>query len=190
MFFSQHNKGQYRVYIHKQSINSLAIIVKPHMDPSFLYKLGLTIQPKTISLSSKGCSRQLGNVRHISSSALINSPAKYVVPAAVRSFSTLSAEDSLSPFAPPPTILGGQRSRGGGAAALVLVKKNFASYLAGLIDASGTIAVHSKESNAKKYLCPKFIVVFNSADEPLAKRLAFITGTGTVYNKKNAGYVI
>ena len=36
----QHNKGQYRVSIHKQSIKSLAALVKPYMDPSFYYKIG------------------------------------------------------------------------------------------------------------------------------------------------------
>lgn len=49
--------------------------------------------------------------------------------------------------------------------------------MAGLIEADGSIAVHNKESKAKR---PKFIVVFSYADEPLAS----ITGAGTVYNKK------
>lgn len=66
---------------------------------------------------------------------------------------------------------------------------HFSSYLAGLIEADGCIAVHNKDSNAKLYR-PKFIVVFNKADEPLAKKLASITESGTVYKKDNAGYVI
>jgi hypothetical protein len=62
-------------------------------------------------------------------------------------------------------------------------------YLAGLIEADGSFAIHSKDSNAKKYR-PKIIVVFSLADEPLAKKLANITNAGTVYHKKNAGYVL
>jgi hypothetical protein len=62
-------------------------------------------------------------------------------------------------------------------------------YLGGLIESNGSIAVHDKDSNAKIYR-PKIIVVFHLTDEPLAKNLADITRTGTVYNKKNAGYII
>lgn len=62
-------------------------------------------------------------------------------------------------------------------------------YLAGLIEADGSIAVHDKDSNAKKYR-PKIFVVFSSADEPLAKKLASITNAGAVYVKKNAGCVL
>jgi hypothetical protein len=40
-------------------------------------------------------------------------------------------------------------------------------YLAGLIESDGTIAVHNKDSKAKKYN-PKIALVFNIADEPLA----------------------
>lgn len=71
----------------------------------------------------------------------------------------------------------------------VELRSKLGAYLAGIIESDGSIAVHSKESNAKKYR-PKFIVVFSSADEPLAKKLASVTEAGTVYNKKNAGYVL
>ena len=63
------------------------------------------------------------------------------------------------------------------------------SYLAGLIEADGSIAVHDKNSKAKKYR-PKILVVFSLADKPLAERLAFITQTGKVYHKSDAGYVL
>ena len=69
------------------------------------------------------------------------------------------------------------------------LRSKLGPYLAGLIESDGSIAVHDKDSSAKRY-CPKILIVFHLTDEPLAKRLAFITGTGTVYNKKNAGYVI
>ena len=69
------------------------------------------------------------------------------------------------------------------------LRSKIGPYLAGLIESDGSIAVHSEDSKAKRYR-PKILVVFNSADEPLAKKLAFITEAGTVYNKKNAGYII
>lgn len=63
------------------------------------------------------------------------------------------------------------------------------SYLAGLIESDGTIAVHDKNSNAKKYN-PKIAVVFNLADEPLANKLLSITNAGTILKKKDAGHVL
>ena len=69
------------------------------------------------------------------------------------------------------------------------LKCKIGPYLAGLIEADGSIAVHNKDSDAKKYR-PKIIVVFSLADEPLAKKLANITAAGTVYSKKNAGCVL
>lgn len=69
------------------------------------------------------------------------------------------------------------------------LRSKLGPYLAGLIEADGSIAVHSKDSNAQKYR-PKILVVFSSADQPLAKKLACVTKAGTVYNKKNAGYVL
>lgn len=69
------------------------------------------------------------------------------------------------------------------------LRSKLGPYLAGLIEADGSIAVHNKDSNAKKYR-PKILVVFSSADLPLAKKLACVTKAGTVYNKKNAGYLL
>lgn len=69
------------------------------------------------------------------------------------------------------------------------LRSKIGSYLAGLIEADGSFAVHNKDSNAKKYR-PKIIVVFSLADEPLAKKLANITNAGTIYLKKNAGCVL
>ena len=62
-------------------------------------------------------------------------------------------------------------------------------YLAGLIEADGTFAIHDKESKAKKYN-PKIAVVFNIVDEPLALKLANVTRAGTIYKKKEAGHVL
>lgn len=62
-------------------------------------------------------------------------------------------------------------------------------YLAGLIEADGSIAVHDKESGVKKYR-PQIIIVFSLADKPLADKLASITESGKVYHKLNAGYVL
>ena len=69
------------------------------------------------------------------------------------------------------------------------LRSKIGSYLAGLIESDGSFAIHDKDSNAKKYR-PKILIVFNLADKPLAKKLADITNAGTVYDKKNAGYVI
>jgi len=69
------------------------------------------------------------------------------------------------------------------------LRSKIGSYLAGLIESDGSFAIHDKDSNAKRYR-PKILIVFNLADKPLAKKLADITNAGTVYDKKNAGYVI
>jgi len=71
-----------------------------------------------------------------------------------------------------------------------LRNNRFSAYLAGLIEADGSIAVHDKNTKAQKYR-PKIIVVFSLADKPLAERLAFITQAGTVYQQKaGAGYLL
>ena len=69
------------------------------------------------------------------------------------------------------------------------LRSKIGSYLAGLIESDGTIAVHDENSNTKKYN-PKIAVVFNLADEPLAKKLASITNAGTIYKKEYAGHVL
>lgn len=70
------------------------------------------------------------------------------------------------------------------------VKSGFIGpYLAGLIEADGSIAVHDEKSKTKKYR-PMIIIVFSLADRPLADKLASITKAGTVYHRLNAGYVL
>jgi hypothetical protein len=66
---------------------------------------------------------------------------------------------------------------------------NFASYLAGLIEGDGSIAVHDPKNISSKYR-PKFIIVFKRADLPLANYLCEFTGCGKVYDKPNRGYVL
>lgn len=68
-------------------------------------------------------------------------------------------------------------------------QKKLGPYLAGLIEADGSIAVHNKNSKVKNY-SPRIIVVFSLADKPLADRLAFITQSGKVYLKASAGCVL
>jgi hypothetical protein len=72
---------------------------------------------------------------------------------------------------------------------VIFNKSKLGPYLAGLIEANGSIAVHDKNTKAKKYR-PKILVVFHRDDKPLADRLSLITQTGTVYDKKAANYVI
>jgi len=69
------------------------------------------------------------------------------------------------------------------------LRSKLGPYLAGLIESDGTIAVHNKNSKAKKYN-PKIAIVFNLADEPLALKLASITEAGTTYKKKDAGHIL
>jgi hypothetical protein len=69
------------------------------------------------------------------------------------------------------------------------LRSKLGAYLAGLVEADGSIAVHDVNSNAKKYR-PKILLVFAISDKPLAEKLASITNAGTVYAKLNAGHVI
>jgi len=62
-------------------------------------------------------------------------------------------------------------------------------YLAGLIEADGSFAIHDKNSKAKKYR-PKILIVFNLSDKPLAEKLISITNLGKLYNKSKQGCVI
>lgn len=69
------------------------------------------------------------------------------------------------------------------------LRSKMGPYLAGLIEADGSFAIHDKDSKAKKYR-PKILVVFSLPDEPLANKLASITNAGTVYSRKSSGCVI
>lgn len=69
------------------------------------------------------------------------------------------------------------------------LRPKIGSYLAGLIEADGSFAIHNKKKNSnvkKKTYRPKLVVVFSLADKPLADKLAIITNAGTLYIKRNA----
>jgi len=66
---------------------------------------------------------------------------------------------------------------------------NFCSWLAGLIEGSGTFAVHFQKSIIKKY-SPEILIVFKLGDLPLAHYLKTITNCGIIINKPNRGYVL
>lgn len=68
-------------------------------------------------------------------------------------------------------------------------KYHLGPYLAGLIEADGTFAIHDINSKAKPYN-PKILVVFSLPDKPLADKLCTITGAGIVSKKKEANCVI
>jgi hypothetical protein len=73
-----------------------------------------------------------------------------------------------------------------------LVQKSSSSlapYLAGLIEADGSITVHDPNSKTQIYR-PKFLIVFSLANKPLAEKLAQLTRAGKVYLKENAGCVL
>lgn len=67
--------------------------------------------------------------------------------------------------------------------------KDMASYLAGLIEGDGLIAVHDKNSKSRVY-SPKIIIVFNINDRPLAVKLSSILKAGKVVNRYSAGHVL
>lgn len=69
------------------------------------------------------------------------------------------------------------------------LRSKIGAYLAGLIEADGSIAVHDINSKAKRYR-PKILVAFALVDKPLAEKLAYITNVGDVYFRSNAGHVI
>jgi hypothetical protein len=69
------------------------------------------------------------------------------------------------------------------------LKLNLGPYLAGLIEADGSFAIHNKDSKAKRYL-PKILIVFSLNDSPLAEKLISITKVGKLYNKQRQGCVI
>lgn len=70
-----------------------------------------------------------------------------------------------------------------------LLRSKLGPYLAGLIEADGSFAVHDKNSKAKKYT-PKIIIVFSLNDNPLAEKLASIIQVGKIYKKENQGSVL
>jgi len=63
------------------------------------------------------------------------------------------------------------------------------AYLAGLIEADGSFAIHDINSKAKKYR-PKILIVFNLSDKPLVEKLISITNFGKLYNKPKQGCII
>jgi len=69
------------------------------------------------------------------------------------------------------------------------LRSRLGAYLAGLIEADGSFAVHDKDSKAKRYR-PKILVVFNISDKPLAEKLSYELKVGKVISKPNAGHVI
>lgn len=66
---------------------------------------------------------------------------------------------------------------------------NIGSYLAGLIEGDGHIAVHDKNSKSKVYR-PKIIIVFNIHDRPLADKLSSELKVGKVIDRSSAGHVL
>lgn len=66
---------------------------------------------------------------------------------------------------------------------------NMGSYLAGLIEGDGHIAVHDKKYNSKVYR-PKILIVFNINDRPLAEKLSSLLKVGKVIDRSSAGHVL
>ena len=66
---------------------------------------------------------------------------------------------------------------------------NLGAYLAGLIEADGSFAIHDKDYKAKRYR-PKILIVFNLSDKPLVEKLIYITNFGKLYDKSKQGCII
>jgi len=66
---------------------------------------------------------------------------------------------------------------------------NLGSYLAGLIEGDGTIAIYDKTSKSKKYR-PLISIVFKRNDLYLAQFLCKLTKCGRVENKVDRGYIL
>lgn len=66
---------------------------------------------------------------------------------------------------------------------------NLCSYLAGLIEGDGTIAVHEPNGKLKKYN-PKIIIVFKRSDLKFANYLCELTGCGLILDKPERGYIL
>jgi hypothetical protein len=69
------------------------------------------------------------------------------------------------------------------------LRARLGNYLAGLIEADGSFAVHDKNSKSKRYT-PKILIVFSLNDIPLAEKLISITGVGKLYIKNKQGCAI
>ena len=69
------------------------------------------------------------------------------------------------------------------------LRKKLGSYLAGLIEADGSFAVHDKNSKARPYP-PKIIIVFSLNDLPLVEKLFLLTKVGSIYKRENQGCVL
>ena len=72
---------------------------------------------------------------------------------------------------------------------LEFLRNKYGHYLAGLIEADGSLAVHDINSNAKRYL-PKILIVFSLNDIPLVEKLISIIEVGKMYKKEKQGCVI
>lgn len=69
------------------------------------------------------------------------------------------------------------------------LRDKLGAYLAGLIEADGSFAVHDINSKAQKY-SPKLIIVFSLSDKPLAEKLISVTQVGKIYDRESQGCVL
>ncbi len=162
----QPDKGKFRVYIRKQSMNALITLVKPHMHPSFYYKLGI-MQPDT-PLTPKGikggrlcrpllCSGSKGGFHQVGNDLLFYPGKSLIRSVGSLCFKRQYYKSSLLPMyskyviRPLPWIAAlalwpaaqrvERRSTNNAYFSNLSCKGSFAPYLAGLIEALGTFSV-------------------------------------------------
>jgi len=70
-----------------------------------------------------------------------------------------------------------------------LLREKLGPWLAGLIEADGSFAIHNVNSKAQRY-APKIIIVFSLNDISLAEKLFLLTKVGSIYKKENQGCVL
>jgi len=167
-------KDQYRIYIRKQSLSNLVAIVKPHMSTYFLYKLGLG-QPKTKNLKSELYSvKALEFKRNFSVSSLGRNP--------------FFPSGMLIKSVPQSAFVSKKRefhdntnyNNSGYTSRLHLQYSMFPSYLAGLIESTGTFVL-----SKNVFYSPRLLILFNSKDIFLVEALIHRTKLGVLRRLKN-----
>ena len=153
----KHNKNQYRIYIRKQSLSLLIALVKPYMFSSFYYKLGLSETKNSelvVNLPKVLCSEK-------SQISLIK-PLQFK-----RKFSLLNKNICLT------------------SSVSYTYNSNYMlnSYLAGLIENSGTLVV---PKDKVKPCLPKLLILFKLWDYHLVNELIAITKMGSLCKLKSS----
>lgn len=171
-------KDQYRIYIRKQSLSILVAIVKPHMSTHFLYKLGLE-QSKTKNVKSERYSvKALEFKRNFSVSSLGRNP--FFPPRMLIKSVPQSAIFFSSAFVSKKREFHGNTNYNNSGYTSMYKYSMFPSYLAGLIESTGTFVL-----SKNVFYSPRLLILFNSKDIFLVEALIHRTKLGVLRRLKN-----